>query len=87
MSLGGTCPVFEQTAVEGSADSDGSIVDLTTIATPPVSESRVAEARAAHPSTSGPASPPDEGRLAVVKPIRPSAGPEAWSAGLWGSFA
>ncbi len=75
-------------AVAGqTAGGDGSIVDLTTIAGPPVSESRVAEARAAHPSTSGAGSPRGERHLAMAKPIRPPTGPEAWSAGLWGSFA
>jgi len=75
-------------AVAGqTAGCDGSIVDLTTIASPPVSESQVADARAAHPSTSGAGSPRGERHLAVAKPIRPPTGPEAWSAGLWGSFA
>lgn len=55
---------------------------------------QVAAARAEHPSSSvgdrpapGAGSEPDGPRLAVVKPIRPPAGPEGWSAGLWGSFA
>ncbi|MEN3316071.1 MAG: hypothetical protein V7605_2305 [Acidimicrobiaceae bacterium] len=55
---------------------------------------RVAAARAQHPSSSvgdrpvpGADSVPDGPRLAVVKPIRTPAGPEGWSAGLWGSFA
>ncbi len=48
---------------------------------------RVAAARAAHPSGSGADPCPDDRPLAVVKPIRTPTVPEAWSAGLWGSFA
>jgi hypothetical protein len=55
---------------------------------------RVAAARAAHPSAwsrhpsaAAGGAPPPERHLVVVKPIRPPGAPEAWSAGLWGSFA
>jgi len=52
---------------------------------------RMASARAEHPASRNVVRPTPGtgpgGHLAAVKPIRPPVAPEAWSAGLWGSFA
>ncbi len=62
-------------------------VEAVAVADPsPARVRKVAAARAAHPSSLGAARRRDERRLEAVKPLRPPTAPEAWSAGLWGSF-
>jgi len=71
--------------VSTTADLD---IDEESVETPlSVRAQQLAAARAAHPSTSDAGSQCGERHLALVRPIRPPTAPEAWSAGLWGSFA
>jgi len=70
--------------VSAGADRDEAVVAADPS---PARARQVAAARAAHPSISSPGRRHDECHLTVVKPIRPPTAPEAWSAGLWGSFA
>jgi len=44
-------------------------------------------AKAMHPSAHHGGQSRDERHLVLVKPTPPPVTPEAWSAGLWGSFA
>ena len=53
----------------------------------PVVDESLAAAKALHPSSWRTRERPVVRHLTVVKPTRPPATPEAWSAGLWGSFA
>ncbi len=47
----------------------------------------VAAAKALHPSAWRDRESRDDRHLVLVKPTPPPVTPEAWSAGLWGSFA